>query len=208
MSSQKSETQSPSQPKPPTDDEKLMQQLLDKAAAYCHTNTAISSTQHAILYPAQEICITYNKQPITSHLDIFLQESERIGIREEYFEARMGILPTSLPHLDTYAIVRVLQRTKPYRNTYSKIIHKSLNTMTVNHKWKLGDPLCPFCKTTCEDWKHIITCKNKVRNDMHEKCITDFELALQQHHTYPPLADFIIEFITENNFDPEEPVMT
>ena len=119
----------------------------------------------------------------------------------------MGILPTALSHLDTYAIARVIQRGKPYKNAYSKIIHKSLNTMTVNQKWKLGDSLCPFCKNSREDWKHIITCKNQVRHDMREKCILDFELALQQHHTYPPLADFIIEFITDNNFDPEEPMV-
>lgn len=105
-----------------------------------------------------------------------MQESGQRGVREEYFEAHMGILPISLPHLDTYAITRVLQRTKPHRNTYSKTIHKSLNTMTVNHRYKLGDPLCPFCKTTREDWKHIVTCENQVRNEMRERSIADFEL--------------------------------
>ena len=194
-------------PVPPTEDKIIMRELLDKAAAYYHTETATPPSQHALLLPAQKICITYNRQPIVSQLANFLQESERRLIREEYFEARMGILPTALPHIDTYAIARVIQRGKPYKNAYSKIIHKSLNTMTVNQQWKLGDSLCPFCKNSKEDWKHIITCKNRVRNEMREKCIIDFELALQQHHTYPPLADFILEFITENTFDPEEPMV-
>ena len=54
-----------------------MRQLLDKAAAYYHTNRAISPTQHAILFLAQEICITYDKQPIVSHLDIFCRNRDK-----------------------------------------------------------------------------------------------------------------------------------
>ena len=72
-SSQLRETQSTLKINLPIDDEKLMRQLLDKAAAYYNTSTAISPTQHAILFPAQKICIMYNKQPIVSHLDFFAE---------------------------------------------------------------------------------------------------------------------------------------
>ena len=182
-----------------------MRKVLDQASTYFHHHEAIIPNQQAILFPAQKICVTYNNHPIVSHLDIFLQESECKGIREEYFESRMGIMPTSIPHIDTYAIARVIQRTKPYRSTYSKIMHRSLNTMTINHKWKLGDPICPFCRSHNEDWKHILTCNSPPRSMIRKKCILEFESALHDHNTYPPLAEFILSFISENDFNPEEP---
>ena len=117
----------------------------------------------------------------------------------------MGIVPRALNNIDTYALGRAMNRSKLYRNAYSKIIHRELNTMTVNHRWKLGDPACPFCHIEQENWKHVLTCSNHVRQEMREKCIAEFELLLEQYTTYPPLVEFIIEFITSNTFRPDEP---
>ena len=93
-----------------TIDEKLMREYLDQAYAYYNDRTSSKPSQHAILFPAQQICITYNKQPGVANLATLLQEIERKAIREYYFEVRMGIMPASLHRIDTYALGRVLQR--------------------------------------------------------------------------------------------------
>ena len=85
--------------------------------------------------------------PIISELAIFLQKIERRGIYEEYFHNRMGISPPFIKRIDSYALGRVLQRAKPYRNTYSKIIRKEINTMVINSRWMLGKPICTMCNT-------------------------------------------------------------
>ena len=78
-----------------------MREYLDKAYAYYNDRNSIKPNQHAILFPAQQICIIYNKQPVVANLATFLQETERKAIREEYFDERMGILPASLHRIDT-----------------------------------------------------------------------------------------------------------
>ena len=190
-----------------TPDEKLMREYLDQAYAYYNDRTSTKPSQHAILFPAQQICITYNKQPVVANLATFLQETERKAIREEYFEQRMGIMPSCLPRIDTYALGRVLKRTKPYRNIYFKIMHKQLNTMMVNQQWMQSDPICPFCKKSKETWIHVITCNAPVRKAIRDKYISDFDLMLSQHKTYPPLHEFFLKFITNLNFSPHEPVV-
>ena len=89
--------------------------------------------------------------------------------------------------------------------THSKIIHKELNTMLVNHRWMMSHPVCPFCHTTKEGWKHVSTCKPQVRVEMRDECISDFELKLEQHHTYLPLFELLVDFVTQQNFDQYEP---
>ena len=153
----------------------------------------------------KQICVTYNKYPVMAHIGAFLQETERKGIREEYFEQRLGILPQSLNRINTYALGRVFQRSKTYRNTYSKIMHKQLNIILVNIHWMMSDTNCPLCHLSKEDRKHIITCNAPVQTDMRNRCISDFDLMLAQHNTYPPLHEFLVDFITQQNFSPHEP---
>ena len=86
-------------------------------------------------------------------------------------------------------------------------MHKELNTMTVNHGWKLGELTCPFCHGVKEDWKHIIHCTKHVRKELKAKCVSDFELSLEQYETYPPLSEFLISFVTSSDYSPEEPVI-
>ena len=182
-----------------------MRQVLYQSTSYYHSPHCITPSHYTYIFPAQKICVTYNKHPVIADLGIFLEETEHKAIREECFKYRMGIVPRALNNIDTYALGRAMNRSKLYRNTYSKIIHRELNTMTVNHRWKLGDPACPFCHIEQENWKHVLTCSNHVRQEMREKCIAEFELLLEQYTTYPPLAEFIIEFITSNTFRPDEP---
>ena len=144
----------------------MMRTVLDNASEYYHNCASIKPTQHCIIFPAQHICITYNKHPVVAYLGVFLQETERKLTREEYFEYRMGIIPKAIKQIDTYALSRVLARTKSHRNFYFKIMHKELNTMTVNHRWKLGESTCPFCHGVQEDWKHIIHCAKPARKEL------------------------------------------
>ena len=98
-------------------------------------------------------------------------------------------------------------RNKTYRNTYSKIIRESLNTMEINHKWNIAKPICPFCYTSNEDWRHVIWCNQQGRSALRERCIQDFFAILDSYETYPPLAELLLEFISNKNFEPEEPLI-
>ena len=115
-----------------------MREVHDLSAKYYLSNESKSPNQQAIVFPAQLVYVTYNKSPIVTELDTFLQETEPKKIVEEYFETRMGVLPSHMNHIDTYALGRVLCHNKTYCNTYSKIIHECPNTMEVNHKWNKG----------------------------------------------------------------------
>ena len=42
---------------------------------------------------------------------------------------------------------------------------------------------------------------------MRKKLIGDFEMALYDHKTYPPLIEFILDFLNENDFNPIEPAV-
>ena len=58
-------------------------------------------------------------------------------MREEYFENRMDIVPIALEQIDQYALARIIKKNPQYRLSYTKIIHKELNTMQVNRRWNL-----------------------------------------------------------------------
>ena len=118
----------------PTQEELIMRDMHEMAIKYYHDETSSKPSQHAIHFPAQKIAIIYVGNTITSDLADFLQDSERRLMREEYFEHRMGIVPSALKELDHYALSRTLQRNQQYKQTYTKIIHQELNTMEVNRK--------------------------------------------------------------------------
>ena len=102
----------PSADAPPLPIEKILHEMTFHANNYyCSKNFMARPNKYPISYPAQQLCITYNKHPITSELSTFLHETERKLIREEYFEHRFGIAPTTLLAVDTYTLGRVIKKT-------------------------------------------------------------------------------------------------
>ena len=63
--------------------------------------------------------------PIISELAIFLQKIERRGIHEEYFHNRMGISPSFIKRIDSYALGQVLQ---PEGGSNTRSINQSINS--------------------------------------------------------------------------------
>lgn len=144
--------------------EKILFHMYRRALSYFRNATFQLPMRFPIAFPAQKYCLMYNAKPIVTNIAIFLQESERRGIREEYFTERMGILPDSLLQVDTYALSRVLQKTPKRKVMYSKIIHKQLNIMVINNKWRLGEATCPLCGNT----KHgFIFCNVQLQLKQH-----------------------------------------
>ena len=131
------------------------------ATTYYHDAKSNKPSQHSVHFPAQKITITYAGNTIVADVANFLQNSERRLMREEYFENRMGIVPIALEQIDQYALARIIQKNPQYRLSYTKIIHKELNTMQVNRRWNLGSDICPLCLKEVEDWKHITLCTHE-----------------------------------------------
>ena len=90
---------------------------------------------------------------------------------------------------------------------YSKIIHKQLNTMSVNEKWTGADDKCPVFMHEREDWMHPLVCQSPDMIRVRDKLLADFEADLDYFKTYPPLADFIIKYLRNMHVNrlPEEP---
>ena len=135
-----------------------------------------------------------------SGLANFLQHSEKKLVREGYFEQRMGIIPMTLNQIDHYALGRTLQHAPLYTITYTKTIHKALNTVSVNHIWNIGQPICPICQADIEDWKDIVRYTNTYQESVRELSIAGFKIVLERRKTYPPLMEFLIEYIQQHNF--------
>ena len=110
-----------------------------KALLYYHNEECHKPNYKSILFPAQQICFQYKNKPVVTDIARTLQENERKSIREEYLAGRMNIHPSTIEQIDQYALGRVLQKNKSKSAFYAKIIHKELNTMEVNHKWKLAN---------------------------------------------------------------------
>ena len=61
---------------------------------------------------------------------------------------------------------------------YSKIIHKQLNTMSVNEKWAGAENKCPVCLNAKEDWWHLLVCQSPDMIRVRDKLMNDFEANL------------------------------
>ena len=90
---------------------------------------------------------------------------------------------------------------------YAKIIHKQLNTMTVNNKWNLESSTCPICGQHEEDWKHVLKCEAPLPSTHRELCLADLEIKLKNYKTCPPLADSIYDIVAQQDFNPESPTI-
>ena len=119
----------------PTPEEALLLSHREKAIKYFTTPMALFPSEILLHFPALQITLHHRGRSIVYGFSTFLQNKERQDINEEYFQTKLNIHPSSLPHLDRYTLRRVLQSTPSHRHTYSKIIHLQLNTMTVNHRW-------------------------------------------------------------------------
>ena len=106
----------------------------------------------------------------------------------------MGIVPTALTQVDHYALGRAFKRNPQYKSAYTKIIHKQLNTMSVNSRWNIGSPMCPLCGIAIEDWKHVIMCANLDQDGVRKLFLEGFQTLLERHETYPPLMEFLIDY--------------
>ena len=85
-----------------------------------------------------------------------LQSMEKQLAQEEYLQKRFGSSPTAVENIDSYTLGRVIMKTPHRHQVYTKIIHKELNTMVVNAKWKMGPDPCPVCLSAVEDWFHVL----------------------------------------------------
>ena len=87
------------------------------------------------LLPGADISITANNKPIVSGIGMSIQDQERSKMRESYFLDRMQIHEQIISNVDTYTLGRVFMKTPKRHAIYTKIIHRQLNTMSVNERW-------------------------------------------------------------------------
>lgn len=60
----------------------------------------------------------------------------------------------------SHALALVWISTSSRRAMYSKIIHRQLNTMSVNETWSWTDDKCLVCLHEREDWIHPLVCQS------------------------------------------------
>ena len=145
--------------------------------------------------PASAISLVANGKPIVSDICMTLQNMERRELRKDYFSQRMGVHPSLLKCIDTYTIGRVLTRNPTHHAMYSKIMHRQLNTMDVNEQWSGSDDRCPVCLTQREDWLHPLQCQSQDMVRVRERLISEMMESFDSFKTYPPLAEFIVEYL-------------
>jgi len=191
-----------------TKEEKLVHKMHKKALTYYHTKSFRAPLNHSPLFPGQQICITHQNKPVVANISKFLQDTEREIDREEYFFEKMHILPDSLSNVDQFALGRVIKKNKSRHAIYSKIIHRQLNTMTVNETWNLGKSQCPICCVKKEDWLHVVQCNAPSQKSHRELFLVELESKLEEHRTYPPLAQLLYGVFADTTFEtPEEPII-
>ena len=106
-----------------------------------------------------------------------------------------------LMNIDTYTLGRVMTKT-PYRHAmYAKIIHKQLNTMSVNERWSGTSDKCPVCLKDREDWMHPLVCQSPDMVRVRDKILSDFEADMEFFKTYPPLSDYIMAYFRNLHMD-------
>ena len=119
----------------------------------------------------------------------------------------MQIETSMLENVDTYTLGRVISKMPSRHAMYSKIIHKQLNTMSVNAKWTGAENKCPVCLNEKEDWWHPLVCQSPDMIRVRDKLMNDLEANLEFFKTYPPLAAFILKYFRNLHLHekPEEP---
>lgn len=59
-----------------------------------------------------------------------------------------------------------------------------------------------------EDWKHITHCRHEDIVSEKKKFIAGFQVLLDRHKTYPPLTEFFLDYMKNNDFtEPMEPLI-
>ena len=134
-------------------DEKLVKLIHAQAYGYFLQKGFVLSRQFSDFFPGTGISITANNKPLVSNIGMSMQNLERAKMREDYFQKRMNISTNSLSHVDTYTLGRDFSKTPKRQATYPKIIHRELNTMSVNERWSGSSDRCPVCLNCREDWK-------------------------------------------------------
>ena len=80
--------------------------------------------------------------------------------------------------------------------------------MTVNEKWNLGKSQCPLCCVKKEDWLHVVQCNAPSQKSHRELFLVELESKLEEHRTYPPLAQLLYGVFADTTFEtPEEPII-
>ena len=153
--------------------------------------------------PGAGISLLANNKPVVSNISMGLQNLERKKLREDYFIDRMNIDAVHLSNVDIYTLGRVFDKNKKRQAMYSKIIHRQLNVMSVNEKWKGTSDRCPVCLTCREDHSHHLICQSPDMKRKREEILGNFDTDLMHFKTYPPLQEFFIDFFekctVENN---------
>ena len=69
-----------------------------------------------------------------SDVGMTLQSMERIRVSNAYIRERFGVTNENVPNIDAYTIGRVFMKTPTRHSMYTKIMHRELNTMSVNER--------------------------------------------------------------------------
>ena len=132
-----------------------------RAYGYFLQKGFVRSRQFSDFLPGADITITANNKHIVSGIGMSVQDLERSNMRESYFLDRMQIHKQTLSHVDTYTLGRVFMKTPKRHAIYSKIIHRQLNTMSVNERWSGASHRRSVCLNCREDWSHHLQCQSQ-----------------------------------------------
>ena len=190
--------------------EKLVQSMHIDAYEYFTKKQAITPRKYSDYLGASEISLVANNKPLVSDIGMSIQTLERRTIREEYIRDRMQIHESMVDNVDMYTLGRVISKTQNRHCIYSKIVHKELNTMSVNKKWSGSSDRCPVCLNAREDWIHPLVCQRKDLMRKRDELLIEFEHRLTEFKTYPPLQCFILNFFRNlyRNRTPHPPTTT
>ena len=178
-----------------TPPEKLVQLMHIRAYGHFCNKEAIIPRQYSDYMPGSIISIMANNKPVVSDVGMTLQSMERIRVRDEYIEEKFGVANADISNIDSYTLGRVFLKNPKRHSICTKIIHRELNTMSVNEKWNGSSDKCPVCLVEREDWRHPLVCQNPDLIRVREHYINEFEIQLEYFKTHPPLANYIINFL-------------
>lgn len=104
----------------------------------------------------------------------------------DYLQKCFGSHPAALENVDSYTLGRVIMKTPHKHQVNTKIIHKELNTMVVNARWKMGPHTCPVYLNEVEDWFHVLVFRSPDMMRIREGVMTDLMIDMDRFKTYPP----------------------
>ncbi|KAI2496026.1 hypothetical protein MHU86_18499 [Fragilaria crotonensis] len=122
----------------------------------------------------------------------------------EYLRIKNGWSSSTVHSINWQAHGSALRKQITHRIHFVKFVHDVLPTHSRQNRMDKGKRTCPCCLSLHEDRDHILRCPTVARTSWRHKFLTKLAETCDNHYTYGPLRDLLLEAFRQW-LDPDNP---